>query len=199
VRPALPLSSRRSSLTRPPTSRAAQTVVPVHQTTHEAPVVHASVLHEPLSLKDFVAGGGDLKSTLKHDAEQLLNHGEVRRLLSSSRALSRPRSDSGIPLAVRAHRRRPGRDPRPAARPLVAQRQVDDRLDWLDRRLDDWRVDDRHARLVGHSRLARPDRDGHSPLGEPHLSARSSSSPHLITPRRAVTRQHLCSQLSNDH
>ncbi|GAA5836045.1 hypothetical protein JCM9279_002175 [Rhodotorula babjevae] len=55
------------------------TVVPVHQTTHEAPVVHASVLHEPLSLKDFVAGGGDLKSTLKHDAEKLLNHGECER------------------------------------------------------------------------------------------------------------------------
>ncbi|BGP38613.1 hypothetical protein JCM10450v2_002562 [Rhodotorula kratochvilovae] len=55
------------------------TVVPIHQTTHEAPVVHASVLHEPLSLKDFVAGGGDLKSTLKHDADKLLNRGECER------------------------------------------------------------------------------------------------------------------------
>ncbi|GAA6004700.1 uncharacterized protein JCM10292_002483 [Rhodotorula paludigena] len=55
------------------------TTIPVHQTTHEAPIVHASVQHEPLSLKDFVAGGGDLKSTLKHDAEKLLNRGECER------------------------------------------------------------------------------------------------------------------------
>ncbi|TNY22768.1 hypothetical protein DMC30DRAFT_116237 [Rhodotorula diobovata] len=55
------------------------TVVPIHQTTHEAPVVHASVLHEPLKLDDFVAGGGDLKSTLKHDADSLLNRGECER------------------------------------------------------------------------------------------------------------------------
>ncbi|GAA5849018.1 hypothetical protein JCM5353_008660 [Sporobolomyces roseus] len=51
------------------------TVVPVHQTTHEAPIVHQSVAHEPMALKDFVAGGGDLSSNVKHDAS-LLNRNE---------------------------------------------------------------------------------------------------------------------------
>ncbi|GAA5882018.1 hypothetical protein JCM3774_003246 [Rhodotorula dairenensis] len=56
-----------------------KTTIPVHHTVVEAPIVHASVQHEPLSLKDFVAGGGDLKSTLKHDPETLLNHGKCER------------------------------------------------------------------------------------------------------------------------
>ncbi|GAA5899253.1 hypothetical protein JCM6882_009296 [Rhodosporidiobolus microsporus] len=47
------------------------TTIPVHQTTHEAPIVHQSQQHEPLSLKDFTAGGGDLSSKLKHGAELL--------------------------------------------------------------------------------------------------------------------------------
>ncbi|BGP54334.1 hypothetical protein JCM8202v2_001911 [Rhodotorula sphaerocarpa] len=55
------------------------TKIPIHQTVVEAPIVHASVQHEPLSVKDFVAGGGDLKSTLKHDPEVLLNHGQCER------------------------------------------------------------------------------------------------------------------------
>ncbi|GAA5842595.1 hypothetical protein JCM9279_003630 [Rhodotorula babjevae] len=54
------------------------TTVPIHQTVEEAPIVHESVAHEPLQMKDFVANGGDLKSTLKHDAE-LLNRGECER------------------------------------------------------------------------------------------------------------------------
>ncbi|GAA5975540.1 hypothetical protein JCM10908_005196 [Rhodotorula pacifica] len=56
-----------------------KTTIPVHHTVVEAPIVHASVQHEPLSLKDFVAGGGDLKSTLKHDPETLLNQGKCER------------------------------------------------------------------------------------------------------------------------
>ncbi|GAA5883539.1 hypothetical protein JCM16303_005475 [Sporobolomyces ruberrimus] len=51
------------------------TVVPIHQETHEAPIVHQSVAHEPMALKDFVAGGGDLKSNVKHTPD-LLNRGE---------------------------------------------------------------------------------------------------------------------------
>ncbi|GAA5855559.1 hypothetical protein JCM8547_007890 [Rhodosporidiobolus lusitaniae] len=49
------------------------TVIPVHQTTHEAPIVHSSVQHEPMSLADFTAGGGDLSSKLKHDANLLIH------------------------------------------------------------------------------------------------------------------------------
>ncbi|GAA5960001.1 hypothetical protein JCM3765_006131 [Sporobolomyces pararoseus] len=51
------------------------TVVPIKQETHEAPIVHQSVAHEPMHLKDFVAGGGDLKSNVKHD-HSLLSRGE---------------------------------------------------------------------------------------------------------------------------
>lgn len=47
------------------------TTIPIHQETHEAPIVHQSVAHEPMALKDFVSGGGDLKSTLKHDGSLL--------------------------------------------------------------------------------------------------------------------------------
>ncbi|GAA5884580.1 hypothetical protein JCM6882_005305 [Rhodosporidiobolus microsporus] len=49
------------------------TVIPTHQTTHEAPIVHSSISHEPMSLKDFTAGGGDLASKLKHDANLLIH------------------------------------------------------------------------------------------------------------------------------
>ncbi|GAA6038870.1 hypothetical protein JCM8097_000544 [Rhodosporidiobolus ruineniae] len=49
------------------------TVIPIHATVHEAPIVHSSVQHEPMSLKDFTAGGGDLSSKLKHDANLLVN------------------------------------------------------------------------------------------------------------------------------
>ncbi|GAA5911220.1 uncharacterized protein JCM6883_001945 [Sporobolomyces salmoneus] len=47
------------------------TVVPIHQETHEAPIVHQSVAHEPMALKDFVSGGGDLKSNVAHDPSLL--------------------------------------------------------------------------------------------------------------------------------
>ncbi|BGP06746.1 hypothetical protein JCM10049v2_002570 [Rhodotorula toruloides] len=55
------------------------TTIPIHETVHEAPVVHQSTVHEPLPLKEFVAGGGDLKSTLRHDADALLDRGECER------------------------------------------------------------------------------------------------------------------------
>jgi len=54
-------------------------VVPVHQETHEAPIVHQSVAHEPMALKDFVSGGGDLKSTVKHDASLLTRNEDCER------------------------------------------------------------------------------------------------------------------------
>ncbi|BGP14575.1 hypothetical protein JCM10213_001924 [Rhodosporidiobolus nylandii] len=49
------------------------TVIPVHQTTHEAPIIHSSVQHAPMSLSDFTSGGGDLSSKLKHDANLLIH------------------------------------------------------------------------------------------------------------------------------
>ncbi|GJN89307.1 hypothetical protein Rhopal_002287-T1 [Rhodotorula paludigena] len=55
-----------------------KTTIPVHQETHEAPIVHESVAHEPLNIKDFTANGGDLSSKLKHD-HNLLNRGECER------------------------------------------------------------------------------------------------------------------------
>ncbi|GAA5851157.1 hypothetical protein JCM8547_004150 [Rhodosporidiobolus lusitaniae] len=52
------------------------TTVPVHQTVHEAPIVHQSTMHEPLRINEFTQGGGDLSSTLKHDANLLNVNGE---------------------------------------------------------------------------------------------------------------------------
>jgi hypothetical protein len=47
------------------------TTVPIHQTTHEAPIVHQSQQHAPLRIDEFIAGGGDLNSHLKHSADLL--------------------------------------------------------------------------------------------------------------------------------
>jgi len=55
------------------------TTIPTHHKVHEAPVVHESVSHEPMHLKDFVSGGGDLKSKLTHDQAGVLNNGECER------------------------------------------------------------------------------------------------------------------------
>lgn len=41
-----------TNLLRPSTFSNAQTTIPVHHTVVEAPIVHASVQHEPLSLKE---------------------------------------------------------------------------------------------------------------------------------------------------
>ncbi|POY74789.1 hypothetical protein BMF94_2062 [Rhodotorula taiwanensis] len=55
-----------------------KTTIPVHQTIDDAPIVHQSVQHEPLKLDQFVAGGGDINSTLKHDGS-LLERGQCER------------------------------------------------------------------------------------------------------------------------
>ncbi|SCV74355.1 BQ2448_6787 [Microbotryum intermedium] len=47
--------------------------VPIHHETHEAPIVHRSVEHQPMKLSDFVAGGGDIKSTLNHESAGVLH------------------------------------------------------------------------------------------------------------------------------
>ncbi|GAA5824103.1 hypothetical protein JCM11251_001523 [Rhodosporidiobolus azoricus] len=47
------------------------TTVPIHQETHEAPIVHQSQQHAPLRMDEFVKGGGDLNSGLKHSADLL--------------------------------------------------------------------------------------------------------------------------------
>ncbi|GAA6027190.1 hypothetical protein JCM8097_002469 [Rhodosporidiobolus ruineniae] len=47
------------------------TTVPIHQTVHEAPIVHQSTVHEPLRIDEFTQGGGDLSSKLRHDANLL--------------------------------------------------------------------------------------------------------------------------------
>ncbi|KAM0787788.1 hypothetical protein ACM66B_003842 [Microbotryomycetes sp. NB124-2] len=57
------------------------TVVPTHQTVHEAPIVHQSVQHEPMHIKEFQAGGGELGSKLTTDTAGVLNtnEGECKR------------------------------------------------------------------------------------------------------------------------
>ncbi len=55
------------------------TTILTHRKVHEAPVVHESVSHESMHLKDFVSGGGDLESKLTHDQAGVLNNGECER------------------------------------------------------------------------------------------------------------------------
>ncbi|GAA5887532.1 hypothetical protein JCM5296_002608 [Sporobolomyces johnsonii] len=76
------------------------TVIPVKQTTHEAPIVHASVQHEPMSLKDFIAGGGDLKSTLKHDPVALLRTSSSAESAECVREVSGPGEDLAQQLGL---------------------------------------------------------------------------------------------------
>ncbi|KAH9809655.1 hypothetical protein DFH28DRAFT_933569 [Melampsora americana] len=42
------------------------TTLPVHQITHEAPIIHNSINHEPLKMEDFLKNGGSLTSTTTH-------------------------------------------------------------------------------------------------------------------------------------
>ncbi|CAH7674887.1 hypothetical protein BY996DRAFT_8691120 [Phakopsora pachyrhizi] len=42
------------------------TTVPIHHVTHEAPVIHQTIRHEPLSLDEFIRIGGTLKSDATH-------------------------------------------------------------------------------------------------------------------------------------
>ncbi|ORY92896.1 hypothetical protein BCR35DRAFT_286283 [Leucosporidium creatinivorum] len=55
------------------------TTIPTSHVVHESPIVHASVEHEPMHLKDFVKGGGDLKSKLTHDSAGILSEGDCAR------------------------------------------------------------------------------------------------------------------------
>jgi len=43
------------------------TVIPVHHTTHEAPVIHKSSVHEPVTMDSFLQGGGKLGSGITHE------------------------------------------------------------------------------------------------------------------------------------
>lgn len=52
------------------------TTVPIHHEVHEAPVVHQSTQHQPLSMNEFTQGGGLLNSTLKHGADLLHVNGK---------------------------------------------------------------------------------------------------------------------------
>jgi len=42
------------------------TVIPVHHTTHEAPIIHKSSTHEPVTMDSFLQGGGKLGSGITH-------------------------------------------------------------------------------------------------------------------------------------
>lgn len=49
------------------------TVIPVHHTTHEAPIVHKSSTHEPVTMDSFLQGGGKLGSGITHENAGVLN------------------------------------------------------------------------------------------------------------------------------
>jgi len=50
------------------------TVIPVHHVTHEAPIIHKSSTHAPVSLDDFLQGGGKLDSRITHETSGLLDN-----------------------------------------------------------------------------------------------------------------------------
>ncbi|KAJ9479628.1 hypothetical protein PHBOTO_003106 [Pseudozyma hubeiensis] len=57
-----------------------QTVIPTHVVTHEAPIVHESTHHKPVSKDEFLSGGGNLTNSIRsvHEAN-LLNTGKCDR------------------------------------------------------------------------------------------------------------------------
>jgi len=57
-----------------------QTTIPTHVVTHEAPIVHESTQHKPVSKDEFLSGGGSLNNKLRsvHEAN-LLNTGKCDR------------------------------------------------------------------------------------------------------------------------
>lgn len=48
-------------------------------TTHEAPIIHKSTKHEPVSMDQFLGQGGKLDSTTTHDRAGLLHEGDCSR------------------------------------------------------------------------------------------------------------------------
>ncbi|KAG6828248.1 hypothetical protein H0H87_002638 [Tephrocybe sp. NHM501043] len=57
------------------------TVIPVHQVTHEAPVVHKSQTHAPVSMEYFAQKGGQIVGGLKYDevGSTVLRNGQCTR------------------------------------------------------------------------------------------------------------------------
>jgi len=55
------------------------TVIPVQQVTHEAPIIHKSSTHEPVTMDNFLSGGGKLGSGITPDRAGVLNEGECER------------------------------------------------------------------------------------------------------------------------
>lgn len=56
------------------------TVIPVHHVTHEAPIIHKSSTHAPVSLNDFLQGGGKLDSHITHESSGLLANNDCERV-----------------------------------------------------------------------------------------------------------------------
>ncbi|KAN0065135.1 hypothetical protein ACQY0O_001632 [Thecaphora frezii] len=83
-----------------------KTIIPSTVVTHEAPIVHESTSHKPISKADFLSGGGKLNSTITsvHDAN-LLNTGKCERTVSGvaeqlERELGLGRTSSPRPQVV---------------------------------------------------------------------------------------------------
>jgi len=55
------------------------TVIPTHHITHEAPIIHKSSIHEPISIADFQKGGGVLGSGVTMENAGVLQSGECSR------------------------------------------------------------------------------------------------------------------------
>lgn len=57
------------------------TTIPIHEITHEAPVVHQSQTHAPVPLEHFLSRGGTLRGAISQDAiaKKVLRSGQCSR------------------------------------------------------------------------------------------------------------------------
>jgi len=95
------------------------TVIPVHQETHEAPIIHKSSTHQPVTMDSFLSGGGKLSSGITHDNAGVL----------ATEGCDRQVSGVGEKLAADLHLNNSGYSSRPTRRRgLVAGRPRSDSM-----------------------------------------------------------------------
>ncbi|KAG6860872.1 hypothetical protein C0995_006552 [Termitomyces sp. Mi166 len=76
------------------------TIIPIHQITHEAPIVHKSQTHAPVTMEHFVQKGGQITGGLMYDqiGSVILRSGECSREVDGEgEKIARKLTGSGLP------------------------------------------------------------------------------------------------------
>jgi hypothetical protein len=65
-----------------------RTTIPIHEVTHEAPVVHQPQSHEPVALENFLSSGGSLQGGIPQNeiARKVLHSGKCIREIDGAAA-----------------------------------------------------------------------------------------------------------------